>query len=157
MLPVQLAFRLPRFLASEPDSPYETASPPPADILSFSKEYLEASPALLADRHLVRSYLSSLVADPKQGGRRALAQVMKVVVSDPDVSWRYLIIEACFSRGLHAWLANRSWLMPGTRGELASLDEFPSEKIMFEVEEFVGRKGVSREIREACLKAVQKP
>jgi hypothetical protein len=155
MLPLQLAFRLPRFLATEPDSPYQTASPPPTNITEFSKEYLDASPALLADRHLVRTYLSSLISDPSQGDRRSLAQAMKIVVSDPDVGWRYLIIEACFSRGLHAWLTNRSWLMPGTRGDLARLDEFPPEKIMFEVEEFLGREGVSDEIREACLKAVR--
>ena len=34
---------------------------------------------------------------------------MKLVVSDPDVDWRYLVIESCSSKGFHTWLANRSW------------------------------------------------
>lgn len=153
-VPLQVAFRLPRFVAPEPDSPRKTASPPPADVPTFAKELLQASPALLADRHLVRSYLASLISDPDQGERRFLAQTMKAVVSDPDVGWHYLIIEACFSRGLHAWLARRFWLLPGTRGELASLARFPSERIRREVDDFLAHEDVTDDVREACLKAV---
>ncbi|KAK4150081.1 hypothetical protein C8A00DRAFT_46435 [Chaetomidium leptoderma] len=156
-IPMQLALRLPRFLAIEPDSARETASQPPPDIPAFAKKYLQPSPALMADRQLVLSYLSSFRDDPDQRWRVILARSMKDVLSDIDANWRYLIIEACFGRGLHAWLANRSWLVDGTEGVIADfLVDFPSEKeLVRQVEEFLEADDTEDEsIREALLAAV---
>jgi hypothetical protein len=154
-LPLQLAFRLPRFLATEPDSPKQTASPPPADIPTFAKQYLHPSPALVADRYFVRMYLSSLVAN--DGELASLAQTMKVVISDRNASWSYLIIEACFSKGLHAWLANRSWLLHGTEGGVANLVDMPRERITREIDEVVAAEGEhDNTLREKLLKALDR-
>ncbi|KAK4041596.1 hypothetical protein C8A01DRAFT_14662 [Parachaetomium inaequale] len=153
-LPLQLAFRLPRFLATKPDSPNQLAPQLPDDLPAFAKQYLQPSPTLMADRHFVRLYLASLAADHDQGERASLAQAMKHVLSDLDVNWQYLIIEACFSKGLQAWLADRGWLLLGTKGHMASLADFPPEKIMHEAEEFLREKGTGDDsLREAILKA----
>jgi hypothetical protein len=150
-----VAFRLPRFLAIEPDSPKQTASPPPTDIPAFAKQYLQLSPALMADRYFVRMYLSSLVADDKK--LASLAQTMKDVISHPDASWGYLIIEACFSKGLHAWLANRSWLLHGTQGEKAGLVDMPTEMMMREIDEVVEAEGEhDNTLRARLLKALDR-
>jgi hypothetical protein len=154
-LPLQVAFRLPRFLAIEPESPKQIASPPLADIPAFAKQYLQLSHALMADRYFVRMYLSSLVTD--DGELASLAQTMKDVISDPDASWSYLIIEACFSKGLHGWLANRSWLLHGTQGDKAGLVDMPTEMIMREIEEVVEAEGEhDSTLRARLLKALDR-
>lgn len=155
-LPLQLAFRLPRFLATEPDSPIETVPQPPNDIdvPAFAAKYLHPSPSLIVDRHLVRMHLASLIADHDHPERGSLAQVMKHVHSDPDVSWQYLIIEACFTEGLAAWLANRNWLLGGTKGDMAGLADVPREVIVDEAERFLDAKdGIDEAVREAVLDA----
>jgi hypothetical protein len=154
-LPLQLAFRLPRFLATEPDSPKQTASPRPADIPTFAKQYLQPSPALMADRYFVRMYLSSLMAG--DGEFASLAHAMKAVISDRNTNWSYLIIEACFSKGLHSWLANRSWLLHGTEGQVANLVDMPREWITREMEEVVEAEGEhDNTLRERLLKALDR-
>lgn len=109
----------------------------------------------MADRYFVRMYLATLVSEAEEGGRGSLAQTMKEVISDPDASWSYLIIEACFSKGLHAWLANRSWLLHGTEREMASLVDMSSEKVMHELEEVVETEGThDNTLRERLLRAI---
>ncbi|KAH6634783.1 hypothetical protein B0J18DRAFT_461933 [Chaetomium sp. MPI-SDFR-AT-0129] len=156
ILPLQLAFRLPRFLATEPDSPIETVSqlPDNIDTPTFATEYLHPSPSLTVDRHLVRMHLASVIADHDHPERGSLAQVMKHVHSDPDVSWQYLIIEACFMEGLAAWLAKRNWLLGGTKGQMAGLGDVPRETIVKEAEKFLAADdGINETVREAVLRA----
>jgi hypothetical protein len=62
---------------------------------------------------------------------------MKAVVSDPDTYWRHLAIEACFSKGLHAWLAGRNWLLHAAKGGVASLACLPPGQLADEVNSFL--------------------
>jgi hypothetical protein len=141
-------------LATKPDSLSHPAPQLPDNLAVFAQQYLQPSPTLMADRHFVRLYLASLTADHDQGERASLAQAMKHVLSDLDVNWQYLIIEACFSNGLQAWLADRSWLLPGTKGDMASLAGFPRDKIMHEAEEFLRAQGTDDKLlRDTVLKA----
>ncbi|KAK4144498.1 uncharacterized protein C8A04DRAFT_36498 [Dichotomopilus funicola] len=156
ILPLQLAFRLPRFLATEPDSPIEPVSQLPSDIdlSTFAVQYLHPSPSLIVDRHLVRMHLASLIAGHDHPERGSLAQVMRHVHSDPDVSWQYLIIEACFTEGLAAWLSNRNWLLGGTKGQMSRLGDVPREAIGKEAEKFLAANdGIDQAVREAVLRA----
>ncbi|KAJ4287835.1 hypothetical protein N0V88_007545 [Collariella sp. IMI 366227] len=130
-LPLQLAFRLPRFLAIEPENPRETASQVPHNIEAFTTQFLQPSASLIADRQVIRFYLSSLISNSEKLERASLAQTMKTVHSKPDASWRYLVIEACFSKGLHDWLAQRSWLLHGTKADLAAFIN-PSQEMIKE-------------------------
>lgn len=80
---------------------------------------------------------------------------MKKVISNPDANWSYLVIEACFSKGLHAWLANRTWLLHGTEGKVANLVDMPSETIMHEMEEVVEGEGEhDNKLRERLLQGL---
>ena len=109
----------------------------------------------MADRYFVRMYLSSLVADDRE--LASLAQTMNDVISHPDASWSYLIIEACFRKGLHAWLANRSWLLHGTQREKAGLVDMPTERIMQEMDEVVEAEGEhDNTLRARLLKALDR-
>ena len=47
----------------------------------------------------------------------SLAQSIKLVLSASDVDWRRLLFEAASSKGLHKWMAKRSWLLHGTGSE----------------------------------------
>ncbi|CAJ2505491.1 Uu.00g128850.m01.CDS01 [Anthostomella pinea] len=80
--PLQLALRLPRFLAIDPDPPSE----------------------LLADRQIIISHLSAIDSQPD-----SLASLMKTVLSAPNVDWQDLVYNSCFSKGLHRWMSERSW------------------------------------------------
>lgn len=113
--------------------PPATAFSLPADLATFATEFLQPSPSLLADRQFLMSYLSSLIPDVQcTSERSSLARSMKVVLSDPDVDWRYLVIESCSSKGFHTWLAKRFWLLHDTKGDMAGLVRFPSDKIVDE-------------------------
>lgn len=137
-LPLQLAARLPRFLVIEPDEPRVTAPDVPNDIAEFAKQYLEPSETLVADRSFITSYLAFLSADVDLPERSSLAKTMQLVLSEQDANWRYLIIEACFSRGLHAWLARRDWLLHGTRGAMSALPNTSlGELVRDEAEKFL--------------------
>lgn len=139
--------------------PAATDAPPPADIATFATEFLQPSPRLLADRQFLVSYLSSLTTEDVQvtTERASVARSMKLVVSDPDVDWRYLVIESCSSKGLHTWLAKRSWLLYGTKGDMARLASSPSDKIADEeVESFFRTTGANKGFtRESLLEAVK--
>jgi hypothetical protein len=79
---------------------------------------------------------------------------MVTVLANLDVDWQYLVIEACFSKGLHAWMANRGWLLHGTK--LRSDADVTTEKLVHELEEFLKIEVEDREImREALMKAVK--
>ncbi len=47
----------------------------------------------------------------------SLIQSISVVLSAPNVNWRFLIFEATCSNGFHEWMVKVLWLLPGTRGE----------------------------------------
>ena len=47
---------------------------------------------------------------------RVLADV-RLVLSASDVDWRRLVFEAASSKGLHKWMAKRSWLLHGKGSE----------------------------------------
>ncbi|SPQ25402.1 10de04a2-fcb5-4ae7-99f3-c83f92eb1240 [Thermothielavioides terrestris] len=155
VLPLQLAFRLPRFLAIEPDSPNETAPQTPEDIRAFATQFLQPSKALLTDRQYLTAYLATVIADASQPERAALAETMKSVLSDPDADWRYLVVEACFSKGMHAWLVHRDWLLHGTKGELADSVNITPDKMAREVDSFLDGEGRDEGLtREALLEAI---
>ena len=105
-LPLQFAVSFPRFLAIKPPQTDVTQS---ADIVAFSLASLQPSPVLQTDRQCVMSYLSSKMT--------SLIQSISVVLSAPNVNWRFLIFEATCSNGLHEWMVKVLWLLPGTRGE----------------------------------------
>ncbi|KAL2128746.1 hypothetical protein VTI74DRAFT_8703 [Chaetomium olivicolor] len=155
-LPLQLAFRLPRFLAIEPDAPNETASQVPSDIPAFATQFLQPSPSLVTDRQFTRFYLSSIISDSNEPERALLAQTMKTIHSDPDSNWRYLIIEACFSKGLHNWLAKRLWLLHGTKGKMADLASLPAEVTEGEEDSFLKSTGMKEGFtRDSLLETIK--
>jgi hypothetical protein len=79
---------------------------------------------------------------------------MVTVLANLDVDWQYLVIEACFSKGPHVWMANRAWLLHG--GKMRSVADVTPEKLMHEVEEFLKVEGGNHEImREALMDAVK--
>ena len=158
VLPVQLALRLPRFLAKEPTM---IDSPLPDNIPAFAREFLQPSSHVLVDRQFLMSYLSSLISNGSSqdaSERGSLARCMKVLVSDPDVDWRYLLVESCSSKGFHTWLAKRSWLLHGTKGSMAGLVCFSSGKMVDEeVSRFLKHTDLNKGFtRETHLETVKK-
>jgi hypothetical protein len=117
-----------------------TELPPPADVPTFATEFLQPPSSLLADRQFLVSHLSSLLSDGDSevsSERVSLARAMKLVVSDPDVDWRYLVIESCSSKGFLTWLAKRGWLLHGTRGAMAHACDLPDEVVDEELDSFL--------------------
>jgi hypothetical protein len=47
----------------------------------------------------------------------SLTQSIKLVLSASDIDWRRLLFEAASSKGLHKWMAKRSWLLHGAENE----------------------------------------
>ena len=77
---------------------------------------------------------------------------MRAIVSDPDVTWWDLVIDSCFSKGLHSQMAKRSWLLHSEHKDIPSLDSLYSDKtINQEIDEYLDvadadiRKDFSRE------------
>ncbi|KAL1845130.1 hypothetical protein VTK73DRAFT_1064 [Phialemonium thermophilum] len=113
-LPLQFAAYFPRFLAIEP----EVDDPLPEDVVSFSSAFLRPSLSLQVDREC---FISQLLSADSVSVSHAIRELMTIILTDPDVDWRHLVFEAAFSKGLHVWMAKRSWLITGTRAGLEPL------------------------------------
>lgn len=101
--------RFPQFLSIEPE---RLDDPPPKDISSFSSTFLCRSSSLQNDRQYFVSQLLSTIE--KNATTPPIKQLAPLCLEDPDVDWKQLIFEAAYSKGLHKWMAERSWLLPGT-------------------------------------------
>ncbi|KAH0542351.1 hypothetical protein FGG08_003289 [Glutinoglossum americanum] len=143
LLPLQFAVYFPRILAIEPS---QIDAPQPPDVAAFSLAFFQPSAVLQADRRYFTSYLSSR--------RDSLARSISLVLSTSDVDWRHLVFEAASSKGLHKWVAQRSWLLHGSGNGLQDLSSITLAK---EVVKFlagtVGQK--SNLTRERILDAIK--
>ncbi|CAJ2502268.1 Uu.00g096620.m01.CDS01 [Anthostomella pinea] len=109
--PLQLALRLPRFLAIDPD--VNDPAPLPPGFSTSATGSIQPSAELLADRQYTISHLSDIDSQPD-----SLASLMKTVVSAPNVDWQDLVYNSCFSKGLHRWMSERSWLLDASSKEI---------------------------------------
>ncbi|KAH9883978.1 hypothetical protein F4778DRAFT_764242 [Xylariomycetidae sp. FL2044] len=127
--PVQLALRLPRLLNADISdidlsASTRTASPPSNTSSVGLRETF--------DRQYVISYLATLESLPASRDPTdpfSLAPSMKEIVADPNDSWRGLIFESCFSKGLHSQMNERSWLLDILTGDLGRLRDVSSENL----------------------------
>lgn len=117
-----------------------------------SIETVHPSPDLLSDRQVVTSHLSSLTSQSKTrrpDDHLSLAQEMKTVTSNPSVDWRALVLDSCFSKGLHSWMAKNSWMIDDAQFHKPAGVRTPSdEDITKEVDIFACHEsgsGLSRE------------
>ena len=108
-MPLQFALRFPRFLSIEPG---EVNEPLPDDIESFSSIFLHPSPALQTDRQYFVCQLTSIAKE--RAATAGIEALIPLCLEDPDVDWKQLIFMAAGSKGIHRWMAHRSWLLPGT-------------------------------------------
>ena len=99
-LPLQFGLGYPRFLNIEP--PADLNDPPSAYVRELLSEYFNVSAVLQEDRFYCMSYLSSRTD--------SLSQRTHLFLSSSDVDWRRHIFDAANSKGLHKWMAERSWL-----------------------------------------------
>ena len=100
-------------------------TPSPTDVPPFTIRSLQPLQHLAKDRQVVVSHLSLLISDdPSEDLSElpSLAEAAVVIMSHPEVDWQDLVIGSCFSKGLHKWMAERSWLLPelGARGFVGS-------------------------------------
>ncbi|PMD54947.1 uncharacterized protein K444DRAFT_596730 [Hyaloscypha bicolor E] len=153
LLPLQFAVGFPRFLAIEP---VEIDAPRPPDVVSFSSAFLQASPVLQIDRQNFISYLSSRspLVEPSPPSRTiSLTQSIKLVLSASDIDWRRLLFEAASSKGLHKWMAKRSWLLHGTENEWSTRGNSLVEEVDGFLAGEIGQKsGLSWEILVDAIK-----
>lgn len=108
------------------------------DIANLAAEALHPSSRISADRRVVVSYLSSLASDEvssKAPQIASLASTMNAIVTDKNVDWQDLVIRSCFSKGLHKWMVEQSWLLNGTQGIVTSTSS--DKTISEETEEFL--------------------
>ncbi|KAK8127788.1 hypothetical protein PG984_008896 [Apiospora sp. TS-2023a] len=139
--PLQMAQHLPDMLSLDHDRDEDDVRSGPT---------LQPSSQLARDRTFVSSYypLSAQAITPPPlpplqhryqllETMRRCARIMKRLVSDPDADWNRVIIMTCFSKGIHRWLAQRSWLVQETKRQIG----FPSNKdIDMEVDDFLSAK-----------------
>jgi hypothetical protein len=103
--PIPVGLQCPRILAlPRPDDTHSTVNHESTAIT------VPPSPSvrLLADREIVASYLKTRVPFERSGGP---AEQLLSSLTDPNMDWKDLIIQACFSKGLASWLAARAWLV----------------------------------------------
>jgi hypothetical protein len=121
-------------------------APQPPDVAAFSLTFLQPSAVLEADRRYYTSYLSSR--------KSSLSRSISSVLSTPDVDWRHLVFEAASSKGLHKWMAQRDWLLHGSRNGLQDLSSIAlPEQVMGFLAGTVGQK--SNLTRERILDAIR--
>ncbi|KAK7422038.1 hypothetical protein QQZ08_009687 [Neonectria magnoliae] len=120
--PVQLALQFPRIL--EHDELEESRPSAP------TIEFIQPSPSILADRQVILSELTSIIAEDP--GRASVASAMKVIWSDEGADWQHSLIRACFSKTLHKWLAERSWLSGVLRTSGGNQINLPSDETIEE-------------------------
>ncbi|KAK7958502.1 hypothetical protein PG988_013350 [Apiospora saccharicola] len=157
--PLQMALHLPDMVALD-------HNPERNEMLLGS--VLQPSDQLPRNRACVTLYLSYLCSDDHTNtaattvtssstplDHAQMSKIMKILVSDPDADWNCVIIMACFSKGLHRWLAQRSWLVQETKRQIG----FPSNKdIDMEVDEFLSAKANKGDgsVRNAVLKELNR-
>lgn len=115
--PLQLTARFPRLLAIDADDVASKAST--GDYPAAAIRCLSPSHKLTADREFVRAYLLSVIqGDASLNSTEDVlaATTMKSVIGDPDVDWKDLVVRSCFSKGLHKWMVEQSWLVHITKG-----------------------------------------
>ncbi|KAK7422652.1 hypothetical protein QQX98_001440 [Neonectria punicea] len=122
--PVQLALQFPQLLMTGPDEAEERR--PSASTI----ECVRPSPSILADRQVILSELSSIIAEDP--GDASVSSAMKVIWSDDGADWQHLLIRACFSKSLHKWLAERSWLSSVVRTSGVNQINLPSDETIEE-------------------------
>lgn len=115
-LPLQFGLTYPRFLNIEP--PWDlNKDPPPTDMRAFLATFLTPCPTLEQDRAYSTTLLSAQSTDPM------ILRFLKFV-SSPHLDWRRFIFEAAHSKGLHSWMANRSWLLDENDASWLKLQSF---------------------------------
>ncbi|CAG9947025.1 unnamed protein product [Clonostachys rosea f. rosea IK726] len=137
-LPSQLAIGLPRFLGIEPS---QLDEPLPPDVAKFSSTLLQPSSTLYQDRHCLTSHISSMVSEADgQNKATALRKLVLSVLSDANVDWRRLLFESVSSKGMHRWMADRQWLLPGLKGAPLDLNSSSLPTVIAdELEVFLAR------------------
>jgi len=76
------------------------------------------------------SQISSTIEE--KAATAPIRQLAPLCLEDPDVDWKQLIFEAAYSKGLHQWMAKRSWLLPGTiawRDDPMVPDDVPNNEL----------------------------
>lgn len=63
---------------------------------------------------------------------------MNAIASDTDVDWKDLVIDSCFSKGLHSWMGKKSWLLDAAHKDTPALSWlFSEETLNREIDEFL--------------------
>lgn len=115
-LPLQFGLTYPRFLNIEP--PWNVnRDTPPMDMKAFVATYFIPCATLEQDRAYSMTLLSAQSTDP---------MILRFFefVSSPHLDWRRFIFEAANSKGLHNWMANRSWLLEDNDASWQKLQSF---------------------------------
>ncbi|OAQ78351.1 protein kinase-like domain-containingprotein [Purpureocillium lilacinum] len=129
--PLEVALKWPRLLAVGRDV---ADSSSPKD--NTSVESVQPYPELAADRQVFLSHLSSLTAS--DSAHSSLAASMSSILTDPVVGWKNLIIDSCFSKGLHRWMAERSWLIKGLGDDVELIVQDPANRAVdAEIDDFL--------------------
>ncbi|KAH8799692.1 kinase-like domain-containing protein [Xylogone sp. PMI_703] len=113
-LPARLAVSIPRFLAVEPTNLDQLT---PSSLAECSLDFLRPSPVLEADRQSLISCLSCIISENHRlhSSSGSLSNYILSVWSDHYLDWRRLLFESVTSKGVHIWMANRSWLLAGMK------------------------------------------
>lgn len=53
--------------------------------------------------------------EDRQTKPASLRKLILNVLSDVDVDWHRLLFESVSSKGMHLWMADRQWLLPGVK------------------------------------------
>lgn len=115
-LPLQFGLTYPRFLNIEP--PWDiNKDTPPTDMKAFLATFLTPCTSLEQDRTYSTALLSAQSTDPMN------LRFFKFV-SSPHLDWRRFIFEAAHSKGLHNWMAKRSWLLENNDVSWLKLQSF---------------------------------
>lgn len=115
-LPLQFGLTYPRFLNIEP--PWDiNKDTPPTDMRAFLATFLTPCTTLEQDRAYSTTLLSAQSTDPM------ILRFFKFV-SSPHLDWRRFVFEAAHSKGLHKWMANRSWLLDDNDASWLKLQSF---------------------------------
>jgi len=129
--PLEVALKWPRLLAVGRDV---ADSSSPKD--NTSVESVQPYPELAADRQVFLSHLSSLTAS--DSAHSSLAASMSSILTDPVVDWKNLITDSCFSKGLHRWMAERSWLIKGLGDDVELIVQDPANRAVdAEIDDFL--------------------
>ncbi|UNI22291.1 hypothetical protein JDV02_008192 [Purpureocillium takamizusanense] len=128
--PLEVTLQFPRLLAVEPDE----ADASPTENPSVAS--IQRPPELATDRQVFLSRLSSISS--RESPLSSLAATMNTILSDPNVDWKHLIIQSCFSRGIHRWMSERSWLVEGLeRDVVLTVHDQAGQVVRAEIDDLV--------------------